>query len=176
MVCKIGWFARKYSWFLTCVFGLLCNMNFAQQSTNIPFVSYAFGLQKMDFFHQVSVGIQGPKVRFELQQGVGQRNLASGMLFSQTGVQGAYRIAFRNSSLNPYLRYAYGWLGEPFRYKYHRAEFGFLYVYEWSNSTKIPMDLMCSSGIGQGREIQGQSSKHGYLDYSINVGLQYAFK
>ena len=176
MVCKIGWFARKYSWFLTCVFGLLCNMNFAQQSTNIPFVSYAFGLQKMDFFHQVSVGIQGPKVRFELQQGVGQRNLASGMLFSQTGVQGAYRIAFRNSSLNPYLRYAYGWLGEPFRYKYHRAEFGFLYVYEWSNSTKIPMDLMCSSGIGGGREIQHQSSKHGYLDYSINVGLQYAFK
>lgn len=176
MVCKIGWFARIYSWFLTCVFGLLCHVNFAQQSTNIPFVSYAFGLQKMDFFHQVSVGIQGPKVRFELHQGVGQRNLSSGMLFSQTGVQGAYRIAFRNSSLNPYLRYAFGWLGQPFGYKYHRAEFGFLYVYEWSNSTRIPFDLICSSGLGCGLEIHSQSNRHSYLDYSINVGLQYAFK
>ena len=168
--------SSKYIFIFTLLLDLLSHGNWAQQSMNKPILSYAFGLQKMDFFHQVSVGIQRPKIRFELQQGVGQRNLASGMLFSQTGVQGAYRIAFRNSSLNPYLRYAYGWLGEPFRYKYHRAEFGFLYVYEWSNSTKIPMDLMCSSGIGGGREIQHQSSKHGYLDYSINVGLQYAFK
>lgn len=176
MVLKRGWITRKFSWFLTFFFCLLCHVNLAQKSTNIPFISYAFGLQKMDFFHQVSVGIQGPKLRFELQQGVGQRSLASGLLFSQTGVQGACRIAFRNSSLNPYLRYAYGWLGEPFGYKYHRAELGFLYVYEWSNSTKIPVDLMCSSGIGRGREIQPQSSRHGYLDYSINLGLQYAFK
>ena len=149
--------------------------NFAQTS-NFKLVAYTFGLQKMDFFHQVSVGIQRPKVRFELQQGVGQRSLASGLLLSQTGVQGAYRIALGNSSLNPYLRYAFGWLGDPFVYQYHRAEFGLLYVNECSNTTKFPCDVMFSTGVGQGLEIQPKSSRHGYLEYAINVGLQYAFK
>ncbi len=176
MVGKRGWFTRKYSWFLTCVFGLLCHVNFAQQSTNIPFTSYVFGLQKMDFFHQASVGIQRPKVRLELQQGFGQRNLASGVVFSQTGIQGAYSIQLGNASLHPFLRYSFGLLGKPFGFHYHRAELGMLCIFEWSRFTKIPVDLMCSSGIGRGREIQSPSSKHGYLEYSINLGLQYAFK
>ena len=176
MVCKIGWFARKYSWFLTCVFGLLCHVNFAQQSTNIPFVSYAFGLQKMDFFHQVSVGIQRPKLRFELQQGVGQRNLASGLVFSQTGLQSAYTFQLPKTSLHPFLRYSYGFLGKPFGFHYHRVELGILCVYEWSRFTKIPFDLMFSSGAGKGLEIQSPQSRHGYVEYSFNLGLQYAFK
>lgn len=176
MVFKKGLTVRKYSWFLTFFLFVLGTVDFAQQSINIPFVSYSFGLQKMDFFHQVSVGIQGPKIRLDLQQGFGQRSFASRILLSQTGVQGAYRFAFKNSSINPYLRYAFGRLGGPFKFNYHRAEFGALYVYEWSQSTRIPFDLICSSGLGCGLEIHSQSNRHSYLDYSINVGLQYAFK
>ena len=168
--------SSKYVFIFTLLLDFLSYGNWAQQSMNKPILSYAFGLQKMDFFHQASVGIQRPKVRFELQQGVGQRSLASGLLLSQTGVQGAYRIALGNSSLNPYLRYAFGWLGDPFGYHYHRAEFGLLYVNECSNITKFPCDVVFSTGVGQGLEIQPKSSRHGYLEYAINVGLQYAFK
>ena len=159
-----------------CIILLQLNFQTFGQTTNFKLVAYAFSHQKMDFFHQVSVGIQRPKVRIELQQGVGQRSLASGLLLSQTGVQGAYRIALGNSSLNPYLRYTFGWLGDPFGYQYHRAEFGLLYVNECSNITKFPCDVMFSTGVGQGLEIQPKSSRHGYLEYAINLGLQYAFK
>lgn len=156
---------------------LTCCIQLQAQTNGItPVIAYTFGLQKMDFFHQVSGGIQTKFFRIEIQQGLGQRDLASGILFSQTGVQGAYRILCRNASVNPYLRYAFGRLGVPFKYTYHRAEFGVLYIYEWSKTTKIPLDLICSSGIGAGLEIQGKSNQHNYLDYSINLGLQYAFK
>lgn len=176
MVGNVRKYSRMSTWFLTCIFSLLCHVYLAQKSTNISFVSYAFGLQKMDFFHQASVGIHRPKVRLELQQGFGQRNLASGVVFSQTGIQGAYSIQLGNASLHPFLRYSFGLLGKPFGFHYHRAELGMLCIFEWSRFTKIPVDLMCSSGIGRGREIQSPSSKHGYLEYSINLGLQYAFK
>ncbi len=155
---------------------LQLNFQIFAQTSNFKLVAYTFGLQKMDFFHQVSVGIQRPKVRFELKQGVGQRSLASGVVFSQTGIQGAYSIQLDNASLHPFLRYSFGLLGKPFGFHYHRAELGMLCIFEWSRFTKIPVDLMCSSGIGQGLEIQPKSSKHGYLEYSINLGLQYAFK
>ena len=155
---------------------LQLNFQIFAQTSNFKLVAYTFGLQKMDFFHQVSVGIQRPKVRFELQQGVGQRSLASGVVLSQTGIQGAYSIQLDNASLHPFLRYSFGLLGKPFGFHYHRAELGMLCIFEWSRFTKIPVDLMCSSGIGRGREIQSPSSKHGYLEYSINLGLQYAFK
>ncbi|MFM7565800.1 MAG: hypothetical protein ACKO4K_03555 [Flavobacteriales bacterium] len=161
---------------LTTLFMGMSVLGFAQPTLINPFLSYGFGLQKMDFFHQVSMGIQRPKVRLELQQGFGQRNLSSGILLSQTGVQGAYRIMCRNSSVNPYLRYAYGRLGVPFKFTHHQAECGVLYVYEWSNASKIPLDLLCSAGIGRGLEMQSQGSRHSYLDYSINVGIQYAFR
>lgn len=162
--------------FLIFFFQFLGFQIIAQVCSIKPVISYAFGMQKMDFFHQVSGGIQSKGLRLEIQQGLGQRNLASGIFFSQTGVQGAYRILCSNASVNPYLRYAFGRLGVPFKFTYHRVEFGVLYIYEWSKTTKIPLDLICSSGIGAGLEIQGKSNQHNYLDYSINVGLQYAFK
>ncbi|MFM7596077.1 MAG: hypothetical protein ACKO4Y_07860 [Flavobacteriales bacterium] len=168
--------SSKYSLILTLLFELLTRGYLAQQPTYKPILSYAFGFQKLDFFHQGSLGIQGPKIRLEVQQGFGQRNLASSILMSQTGVQGAYRIICRNSSINPYVRYAFGRLGVPFKFTYHSAGFGVLYILEWSKSTKIPFDFICSGDLGSGLEVQSKSNEHRYLDYSINVGLQYAFK
>ena len=156
---------------------LTCCIQLQAQTNGItPVIAYTFGLQKMDFFHQVSGGIQTKCFRIEIQQGLGQRDIASGILFSQTGVQGGYRFAFKNSSVSPYLRYAFGRLGVPFKFTYHSAGFGVLYVLEWSKSTKIPFDFICSGDLGSGLEVQSKSNQHRYLDYSINVGLQYAFK
>jgi hypothetical protein len=115
-------------------------------------------------------------MRLELQQGVGQRNLASGVLFSQTGLQSAYSIQLNKASFHPFLRYSYGLLGKPFGFYYHRAELGMLCIFECSSFTKMPFDLTFSSGVGKGLEVQGVNSRHGYLDYSINLGLQYALK
>ena len=115
-------------------------------------------------------------MRLEVQQGVGQRNLASGLVFSQTGLQSAYTFQLPKASLHPFLRYSYGFLGKPFGFHYHRAELGLLCVYEWSRFAKIPFDLTFSGGVGKGLEVQAADSRHGYLDYSINLGLQYAFK
>jgi hypothetical protein len=129
----------------------------------------------MDFIHQLSAGFQGKHMRLELQQGFGQRNLASGLVFSQTGLQSAYSIQLNKASFHPFLRYSYGLLGKPFGFYYHRAELGMLCIFECSSFTKIPFDLMFSSGVGKGLEVQGVNNRHRYLDYSINLGLQYAF-
>jgi len=155
---------------------LQLNHQIFAQTSNFKLLSYSFGLQKMDFIHQLAAGLQGKHMRLELQQGFGQRTLASGVVFSQTGIQSAYSIQLAKASLHPFLRYSFGLLGKPFGFYYHRAELGMLCIYEWSRFTKIPIDLLFSSGIGRGREIQSQSSKHGYVEYSINLGLQYAFK
>jgi hypothetical protein len=146
----------------------------AQKTKHRPFIAYSFGLQKMDLVHQVSAGFQGKQFRFEVQQGFGQRNLASGVVFSQTGTQCAYTFHLSKASLHPFLRYSYGLLGKPFGFHYHRAELGLLCIIEWSSFTKMPFDLTFSSGVGKGLEVQ--DSRHGYVDYSINLGLQYAFK
>jgi hypothetical protein len=148
----------------------------AQKTKLTPFIAYSFGLQKMDFIHQLSAGFQGKHMRLELQHGVGQRNLASGVVFSQTGLQSAYSIQLSKATLHPFLRYSYGFLGKPFGFHYHRAELGMLCIIEWSSFTKIPFDLTFSGGVGKGLEVQAADSRHGYLDYSINLGLQYAFK
>lgn len=174
--CLINGNTREKRGLFVLIVLLLFFVHISGQTCNKIFSSYSFGLQKLDFFHQGSVGIIGPKVRLELQQGFGQRNMASGMLFSQTGAQGAYQIACKYLLINPYLRYAFGGLSGPFKFMYHRVEFGVLYVYESSKSTKFPLDLICSSGLGCGWEIQNKSNQHNYLDYSINVGLQYTFK
>ena len=115
-------------------------------------------------------------MRLELQQGFGQRTLASGLVFSQTGLQSAYTFQLPKASLHPFLRYSFGLLGKPFGYHYHRAELGMLCIVEWSRFTKIPFDLTFSGGVGKGLEIQAVNNRHRYLDYSINLGLQYAFK
>jgi hypothetical protein len=148
----------------------------AQEAKHRPFIAYSFGLHKLDFIHQLSAGFQGKHMRLELQHGVGQRNLASGVVFSQTGLQSAYSIQLNKASFHPFIRYSYGLLGKPFGFHYHRAELGMLCVYEWSSFTKIPFDLTFSSGVGKGLEIQALNSRHGYVDYSFNLGLQYAFK
>jgi hypothetical protein len=148
----------------------------AQELKYKPFIGYSFGLQKMDFIHQLSAGFQGKHMRLELQQGFGQRTLASGVVFSQTGIQSAYSIQLAKASLHPLFRYSYDLLGKPFGFHYHRAELGMLCIVEWSRFTKIPFDLTFTSGVGKGLEVQGVNSRHGYLDYSINLGLQYALK
>ena len=148
----------------------------AQELKHTPFIAYSFGLQKMDFIHQLAAGFQGKHLRLELQQGVGQRNLASGVLFSQTGLQSAYSIQLNKASFHPFLRYSYGLLGKPFGFQYHRAELGILCIVEWSRFTKIPFDLTYSNGVGKGLEIQALNSRHGDVDYSFNLGLQYALK
>jgi hypothetical protein len=161
--------------FLTIFLIGFSNKISAQELKHTPFIAYSFGLQKMDFIHQLSAGFQGKHMRFELQQGVGQRNMASGVVLSQTGIQSAYYIQLDKASLHPFLRYSYGFLGKPFGFHFHRAELGMLYVYEWSRFTKIPFDLTFSGGVGKGLEIQAVNNRHRYLDYSINLGLQYAF-
>jgi hypothetical protein len=176
MVGSNTYFFRFWIVLLTLFFIGFSNKISAQEFKHTPFIAYSFGLQKMDFIHQLAAGFQGKHLRLELQQGVGQRNLASGVVFSQTGIQSAYSFQLAKASLHPFLRYSFGLLGKPFGFHYHRAELGMLGIVEWSRFTKIPFDLTFSSGVGKGLEIQNQSSKHGYLDYSINLGLQYAFK
>jgi hypothetical protein len=161
--------------FLTIFFIGFSNKISAQETKHTSFIGYSFGLQKMDFIHQLSAGFQGKHMRLELQQGFGQRNLASGLVFSQTGLQSAYSIQLNKASFHPFLRYSYGLLGKPFGFYYHRAELGMLCIVECSSFTKIPFDLMFSSGVGKGLEVQGVNNRHRYLDYSINLGLQYAF-
>jgi hypothetical protein len=162
--------------FLTMLFIGFSHKFSAQELKHRPFIAYSFGLHKLDFIHQLSAGFHRNHIRLEVQQGVGQRNLASGLVFSQTGLQSAYTFQFPKASLHPFLRYSYGFLGKSFGFHYHRAELGLLCVYEWSRFTKIPFDLTFSSGVGKGLEVQGVNSRHGYVDYSINLGLQYALK
>jgi len=162
--------------FLTMLFIGFSHKISAQEAKHTPFIAYSFGLQKMDFIHQLAAGFQGKHMRLELQQGFGQRNLASGVVFSQTGLQSAYAIQLDKASLHPFLRYSFGLLGKPFGFHYHRAELGMLCIVEWSRFTKIPFDLTFSSGVGKGLEIQAVNNRHGYVDYSINLGLQYAFR
>jgi hypothetical protein len=169
-------FLRVLVVFLTLFFIGFSNKISAQELKHTPFIAYTFGLQKMDFIHQLAAGFQGKHMRLELQQGFGQRNLASGVVFSQTGIQSAYSIQLAKASLHPFLRYSFGLLGKPFGFHYHRAELGMLCIFECSSFTKMPFDLTFSSGVGKGLEVQGVNSRHGYLDYSINLGLQYAFK
>jgi hypothetical protein len=176
MVVIRTYFFRFWVVFLTLFFIGFSNKISSQEFKHTPFIAYSFGLQKMDFIHQLAAGFQGKHLRLELQHGVGQRNLASGVLFSQTGIQSAYSIQLTKASLHPFLRYSYGFLGKPFGFHYHRAELGMLCIFECSSFTKMPFDLTFSSGVGKGLEVQGVNSRHGYLDYSINLGLQYAFK
>jgi hypothetical protein len=176
MVVIRTYFFRFWVVFLTFFFIGFSNKISSQEANLTPFIGYSFGLQKMDFIHQLSAGFHGKHMRLEVQQGVGQRNLASGLVFSQTGLQSAYTFQLPKASLHPFLRYSYGFLGKPFGFHYHRAELGLLCVYEWSRFTKIPFDLTFSSGVGKGLEIQAPDSRHGYVDYSINLGLQYAFR
>ena len=176
MVVIRTYFFRFWVVFLTFFFIGVSNKISSQEANLTPFIGYSFGLQKMDFIHQLAVGLHGKHIRLELQQGVGQRNLASRLVFSQTGIQSAYSIQLDKASLHPFLRYSFGLLGKPFGFQYHRAELGMLCVYEWSSFTKIPFDLTFSSGVGKGLEIQALNSRHGYVDYSFNLGLQYAFK
>ena len=176
MVGRNTYYFRFWVMFLTIFLIGFTNKISAQELKHRPFIAYSFGLQKMDFIHQLSAGFQGKYMRLELQQGFGQRTLASGVVFSQTGIQGAYSIQLGNASLHPFLRYSFGLLGKPFGFHYHRAELGMLCIVEWSRFTKIPFDLTFSSGVGRGLEIQAVNNRHRYLDYSINLGLQYAFK
>jgi len=162
--------------FLTFFSLCLSNKISAQKTIHTPFIAYSFGLQKMDFIHQLSAGFHGKHMRLEVQQGVGQRNLASGLVFSQTGIQSAYTFQLNKASFHPFLRYSYGLLGKPFGFYYHRAELGMLCIIKWSSFSKMPFDLTFSSGVGKGLEVQTVNSRHGYLDYSINLGLQYALK
>lgn len=168
-------FLRFWVVFLTLFFIGFSNKISSQEFKHTPFIAYSFGLQKMDFIHQLAAGFQGKHMRLELQQGVGQRNLASDLVFSQTGLQSAYSIQLDKASLHPLFRYSFGLLGKPFGFHYHRAELGMLCIVEWSRFTKIPFDLTFSSGVGRGLEIQAVNNRHRYLDYSINLGLQYAF-
>ncbi len=169
-------FLRFWVVFLTFFLIGFSNEFSAQKTKHEPFIAYSFGLQKMDFIHQLSAGFQGKHMRLELQQGFGQRNLASGVVFSQTGLQSAYTFQLSKATLHPFLRYSFGLLGKPFGFHYHRAELGMLCIIEWSSFSKMPLDLTFSSGVGKGLEVQAAESRHGYLDYSINLGLQYAFK
>jgi hypothetical protein len=169
-------FLRVLVVFLTLFFIGFSNKISAQETKHTPYIAYTFGLQKMDFIHQLAAGFQGKHLRLELQHGVGQRNLASGLVFSQTGLQSAYSIQLNKASFHPFLRYSYGLLGKPFGFQYHRAELGILCIVEWSRFTKIPFDLTFSSGVGKGLEVHAADSRHGYVDYSINLGLQYAFR
>lgn len=158
---------------LTICFCFLLLPLFSQDKPSYN-ISYQFGLQRLDFFHQVGVGKQWPHLGLELQQGLGQRNLFAGMVFSQTGIQGSWRLSWNKTEMSPYLRYSYGRLGKPIGFNYHRTELGIKGVYKLSSFTKFPLDITLSGGAGQGWEIQSHNKGHNFLDYSINLGLRYA--
>jgi hypothetical protein len=106
MVVIRTYFFRFRVMFLTIFLIGFTNKISAQELKHRPFIAYSFGLQKMDFIHQLSAGFQGKHMRLELQHGVGQRNLASGVVFSQTGIQSAYTFQLSKATLHPFLRYS----------------------------------------------------------------------
>lgn len=148
----------------------------AQNMTYRTSLTYSFGLQKMDFFHQFGVGLHGKHFGLELQQGLGQRSLSSGMYFGQTNIQTKVLLGGRLFEISPFLRYGLGYLGKPFGFRYHRVDGGFIICYKLSQFTKFPLDVFLSGGIGKGEEVQSPQLRFAYLEYSVYLGLRYAFR
>ena len=147
-----------------------------QSPTCRPFLSYAFALQKIDYMHQLAVGCQREHWIFELQQGLGQRNASAGNWFTQTGVNLAWTKGGGWISAGPWFRYSAGRLGRPFAYTYHRIEAGGMLIFQCTRQRKNPLDMLCYGGVGKAFESRGKGNIIGFLDYSFNIGLRYAWR
>ena len=148
--------------------------SFAQKTVPSPSVNYSFGMQRMDFFHQLGFSLRMQSFRMEIQQAFGQRSAASGTLFSQTGLQCSYPFARKMVEFSPYLRLNYGRLSAPFAFNYYRMELGHQLSFPLPGRHIFPLDPFLSTGISQAWE-QHHKALHSFLDFSLYLGVRYAF-
>ena len=137
-------------------------------------VSYSFGMQRMDFFHQLGLSLSTRCFNVEIQQAFGQRSAASGVLFAQTGLQCSYPFARKAVEFSPYLRFNYGRLAGPFAFNYYRMELGHQLSLALNRRHIFPLDPFLSTGISQAWE-QHLKAVHSFLDFSLLLGVRYAF-
>ena len=137
-------------------------------------ISYSFGIQRMDFFHQLGLSLRCKSFRFEAQQAVGQRSAASGILFAQTGLECSYAFARKAVEFSPYLRLNYGRLAGPFAFNCYRMELGQQLSLPLNRMHIFPLDPFLSMGISQAWEKQN-IALHSFLDFSLYLGIRYAF-
>lgn len=147
---------------------------FAQPTASSFSVNYSFGIQRMDFFHQLGLSLRCKSFRFEAQQAVGQRSAASGILFAQTGLECSYAFARKAVEFAPYLRLNYGRLAGPFAFNYYRMELGHQLSLPLNRMHIFPLDPFLSTGISQAWEKQNLAL-HSFLDFSLYLGIRYAF-
>lgn len=137
-------------------------------------ISYSFGMQRMDFFHQLGLSLSTRCFNVEIQQAFGQRSAASGVLFAQTGLQCSYPFALKAVEFSPYLRLNYGRLALPFAFNYYRIELGHQLSMPLNRMHIFPLAPFLSTGIAQAWE-QHNKAVHSFLDFSLYLGVRYAF-
>jgi hypothetical protein len=147
---------------------------FAQPTPPSFSVNYSFGMQRMDFFHQLGLSLSTRCFNVEIQQAFGQRSAASGVLFAQTGLQCSYPFARKAVEFSPYLRLNYGRLAGPFAFNYYRMELGQQLSLPLNRMHIFPLDPFLSTGISQAWE-QQHKAVHSFLDFSLFLGVRYAF-
>lgn len=147
---------------------------FAQPTAPSFSVNYSFGMQRMDFFHQLGLMLSTRCFNVEMQQAFGQRSAASGVLFAQTGLQCSYPFARKAVEFSPYLRLNYGRLAGPFAFNYYRMELGQQLSLPLNRMHIFPLDPFLSTGISQAWE-QHHKAVHSFLDFSLFLGVRYAF-
>jgi len=153
---------------------IAASSSFSQKTLPSLSVNYSFGMQRMDFFHQLGVSLRMQSFRMEIQQAFGQRSAASGTLFSQTGLQCSYVFARKIVEFSPYLRLNYGRLAAPFSFNYYRMELGHQLSLLLNRRHLFPLDPYLSTGISQAWEQQNKAV-HSFLDFSLYLGVRYAF-
>ncbi|NBO62378.1 MAG: hypothetical protein EBU82_15765 [Flavobacteriia bacterium] len=131
-------------------------------------------MQRMDFFHQLGLTLRMQSFLTEIQQAFGQRSAASGTFFYQTGLQCSYPFARKAFEFSPYLRLNYGRLAAPFAYNYYRMELGHQLSLPLHRRHIFPLDPFLSTGISQAWE-QQHKALHSFLDFSLYLGVSYAF-
>ncbi|MFM2038778.1 MAG: hypothetical protein RL432_1717 [Bacteroidota bacterium] len=146
----------------------------AQKAAPSLAVNYSFGMQRMDLFHQLGLSLRCQSFRLEVQQAVGQRSAASGILFAQTGLECSYAFARKAVEFAPYLRLNYGRLARPFAFNHYRMELGQQLSLPLNRMHIFPVDPFLSMGISQAWEKQN-IALHSFLDFSLYLGVRYAF-
>lgn len=147
---------------------------FAQPTAPSISVNYCFGMQRMDFFHQLGLSLSTRCFNVEIQQAFGQRSADSGVLFAQTGLQCSYPFARKAVEFAPYIRLNYGRLAGPFAFNYYRMELGQQLSLPLNRRLIFPLDPFLSTGISKAWE-QYNTAVHSFLDFSLYLGVRYAF-
>jgi hypothetical protein len=154
--------------------GIAASGFFAQKARLPLSVNYSFGMQRMDLFHQLGLSLSVQSFCLEVQQAVGQRSAASGILFAQTGLQCSYPLAKKAVEFSPYFRLIYGRLAVPFYFNYYRMELGHQLSLPLNRMHIFPLDPFLTTGISQAWEKQ-KKAVHPFIDFSVYIGVRYAF-